>query len=377
MLHLNKYYWPHLGGIERFVRDLAREQARRGMDVIVLACNEAPRTELDRDGDVRLVRVARLARLSSSPIGPGLFTWLRRLEADVLHIHHPFPSGELAYLLAGRQPAVLTWHSDIVRQRLLLALYRPFLEGLLRRARLVMPTSPQYLDSSPFLRAHRDKCRVVPLGIDLTAYEASPQVLEQARVIRARLGTPLLLFVGRLVGYKGVDVLLEALARSRSGASLAIVGAGPLRTPLERLARDRGLSGRVHFIATATDEELRTLYHACDALVLPSVDRNEAFGLVQLEAMACGRPVVSTALSTGVPFVNLDGQTGFVVPVADAAALAIAIDRLLAPGPTAREMGTKARERVLADFDIERVADDVGRVYAEALGPLGGAGSDL
>lgn len=369
VLHINKYYWPHRGGMERYLRDLAREQARRGMNVTVLVCNESPRTAVHMDGDVRVIRVARFGRVSSSPFGPGLLLWLRRVQADVHHLHHPFPSGELAYLAVGRDPAVLTWQSDIVRQRWLLKLYRPFLERLLARARVIMPTSPQYLSSSPFLQGHREKCRVVPLGLDFRGYEGSPAVLEAARQVRARLGSPLLLFVGRLVSYKGIPVLIEALTRMRTAANLALVGSGPLGPLLERIARQAGVAGRVHFIDSATDEELRALYHACDALVLPSVDRTESFGLVQLEAMACGRPVISTALPTGVPFVNLDGQTGFVVTPGDADALAGALDRILRSGSEASEMGARARARVLAEFGIERAAAEVASVYLDAVGP--------
>ena len=236
---------------------------------------------------------------------------------------------------------VVTYHSDIVRQRVLGALYRPFLWQVLRQARLIAVSNPVYIQDSPFLRRYAEKCRVIHFGLNLDRFAATPEIEAEAAAWRARYGNrPLLLFVGRLRHYKGVNVLIEAMAaaagshgldRRRRADGRGMAAAGPAA----------GLNDRVHFLGEQPDSAVLALYHAADIFVLPSTNRAETFGIVQLEAMACGRPVICTELGTGTSYVNQNDVTGLVVPSNDAPALAAAVRRLLADAAAACAHGCR------------------------------------
>jgi rhamnosyl/mannosyltransferase len=255
---------------------------------------------------------------------------------------------------------VLTYHSDIVRQKNLLRVYQPFLRRVLARADGITVSNPQYIQSSPFLRPLAAKCRVIPHGADLSRFAPTPQVLERAAGIRGRHGGgPLILFVGVLRYYKGVGVLIRAM--QRVDARLLVVGQGPQGEEWRTLTAQLGLGDKVAFLGRVDDDDLLALYHACDVFTLPSIHRSESWGAVQVEAMACGKPVVCTELGTGTSFVNQDGVTGLVVPPDDPAALSGALNRLLGdPGLRARmgRAGLERAERELsASVMVERLVD--------------------
>lgn len=373
VLHVYKDYHPIVGGIENHVRLLAETQAQRGLDVTVLVTSLAPRTTITKMGGVQVVRAGRLAHVASTPLSLAFFAQLRRLRTDIAHLHFPYPPGELGNLLfrPGRR-TIITYHSDVIRQQGILRLYRPLLRRVLRRADRVIATSPAYIRSSPYLREVSERCTVVPLGIDPTPFLHHHR---QAEAIRARFqaqptqhptpARPLILFVGRLRYYKGLEYLLEAMQEIE--ATLLIIGSGPKATEWQALAQHLSLQERVHFLGEVTDEELPAYYQAADVFVLPASHRSEAFGVVQLEAMAAGKPVVSTELGTGTSFVNQDGVTGFVVPPRNAQALVRAVKRLLADPALRRSMGEQGRQRVLNHFTIDKMVDGVTKVYESVL----------
>lgn len=367
VLQVNKLYYPHIGGIEKVVCLLSEELAKRpALEVKVLVCNMESRTRIEKTSNLEVIRVASLGTLFSMPVAPAFPLWLRKLDADIYHYQHPFPPGELCYLLA--RPAgklVVTWQSDIVRQRTLLRLHEPFLQMFLRKANLILATSPNYLESSRYLRAFREKCRVVPNGIDPSQFRATPQIEAQAAAIRARHGPSIVLFVGRLVYYKGLPYLLKAMMEIQ--ARLLIIGEGPLEKGLRELVKSLDLSRKVVFLRPVSEETLAAHYHACDVFVLPSTTNSEAFGLVQLEAMACGKPVVSTNLPTGVPYVNQHGKTGFILPPRDPEALARAINTLLDDPGLRENFGQYAKRRVEREFTMEIVAEKVLEIYEELM----------
>ena len=367
VLQVNKLYAPEIGGVERTVQLIA-EGLRERVAGEVLACRVRGRGQEDCVNGIPVHRVGSLGRVLSMPLAPTLPLRLRALSRrlDLVHFHAPFPLGELSlFLLPRALPAVVTWHSDIIRQRLLLRIYQGMLRRFLQRVALVMVTSPMAVRTSPLLGAVAEKCRVVPLGVDLARFELDAAGRERARAVRRRFGEPLVLFVGRLVYYKGLEYLVAAMRDVR--ATLLIVGSGPLRGSLEREVQQAGLSRRVHFVDAPSDADVVTYLHACDVFVLPSVHNSEAFGLVQVEAMACGKPVVNTALPTGVPYVSVDGKTGLTVPVRDAPALAGAIGSLLEDRVLRERLGAGARARVEAEFTLGRMLDRVLDVYREAL----------
>jgi len=356
ILHLYKDYYPVLGGIENHVRMLARLQARRGHQVGVLACSQDGRTTVEHREGVRIVKAGRLLTLASMPISLRQPLLLRREIPDVVHVHAPYPLGAVANWLIGPTAAatVITHHCDIVRQRRLLKGYAPLLRRVLRSADGIIATNPQYLRTSLWLRPVRERCTIVPLGIDVPP-----------RPPRRSDGETLL-FVGRLRYYKGVDVLLRALPLFPRGR-LVIVGDGPMRLKWQRLALELGVGARVLFTGEVTDTALAGHYAAADVFVLPSVNRAEAFGMVLLEAMAAGLPLISTELGTGTSWVNLDGRTGRVVPSGDPGALAAAITELLADRSLREEMGRAARARLESEFDADTMVRRIDEVYENAL----------
>ncbi len=357
-----KDYYPVVGGIENTVRLLARELSQReGFEVSVLTTSTGPMTERQTVDGVEVVRAGRQLKSASTPISWQLFTEMRRLRADVVHLHFPYPWGELAYMLAGRGKMVLTYHSDIVKQQGLLRLYEPFLWRVLERAEFIVATSPNYVESSPYLRQFRDKCVIIPCGIDLARFDT----VDQARVerLRARWDSRVVLFVGVFRYYKGLPYIIEAMKDVK--ARLVLVGAGPLESELRALVADRGLDSKVVFAGRVADEELPAYYQAADVYVLPASHRSEALGLSLIEAMACGRPVISTELGTGTSYVNVHGVTGLVVPPADPKALASAMNQLLADEELRRTFGEASRRRAQDLFSKEAMVEGMVRLYRQ------------
>jgi rhamnosyl/mannosyltransferase len=264
------------------------------------------------------------------------------------------------------KPLVMTYHSDIVRQRFSMVLFGPVQERTMRACRVIMPTSPSYIESSEWLSRHRDKCRVVPLGIDLSRFEPTETVCARTAAIRAEYAGPVVLFVGRLRYYKGLEYLLRAAPDIR--AKVLIGGTGPDLARLQGIVRECGAEGRVAFLGDLPEEELVAHLHAADVFCMPSHLRSEAFGLSMVEALACGVPVVSTNIATGVPFVNADGETGFCVEPASPMALRDALNRVLGDASLRARMSEAARRRAHGMFSAERMCTELVRVYRAVLG---------
>jgi glycosyltransferase involved in cell wall biosynthesis len=327
--------------------------ARDGRDATFDRFTVTPAAE-DDDGPVRVTRVGRWANLAKLDISPGLPGAVRELlrdPPDVWHLHAPNPTMMLAVLAARRvRPLVVTHHSDIVRQRLLKYLVRPLETAVYRRAARILPTSAAYVDGSELLKRFAGKVTPLPLGIDLAPFrDPGPAALAFAASLRERYGSPLWLSVGRLIYYKGLHVALEAL-RSAPG-TLLVIGTGPLEAEWKRTAGELGVADRVDWLGHASADQVVGAYHAATALWFPSVARSEGFGLVQVEAMAAGCPVINTAIAgSGVPWVCRHEQEGLTVPVADAPALAAAANRLLAEPKLRERLAAGGRARS-AEFD--------------------------
>jgi rhamnosyl/mannosyltransferase len=308
------------------------------------------------------VRTSSLGVAKSVPLSPT-FTprvWQAARDADVVHHHLPNPLSVVSHLTTPSTdaPVVATYHSDIVRQETALTLYRPLLERFLGDIDHIFVTSPSLLEQSRHLAPYREKASVVPLSIDLNDYGQydSPGV-----ELPGDHDRPTLLFVGRLNYYKGVEYLLDAM--SSLDADLLVAGDGERRDALEARATRLEVTDRVHFLGYVDEKRLHAYYDRADVFVLPSVEPSEAFGIVQLEAMAYGTPVINTNLPTGVPWVSLDGETGLTVPPRDADALASAITELLDDPERRRAYGDRARERVERHFERERMLDTMESRY--------------
>jgi len=372
IVHVNKYFFPpHLGGVEQSLNLLTTRLAEAGHDVSAIVANEAGTTAEETIGGVRVTRLARAAAFASTPIAPGMADAIRSatcgpLAADVIHFHFPYPWGDVAWLASGaRGPAVMTYHADIVRQKRMLKAYAPLLRSVLKRVDRIIVGAPQIAENSPFVSPHMDKVRVVPFAIDPARFADTAAIDAAALRIAAELRGPTVLFVGRLVYYKGVEVLVRAMADVKG--DLVIIGTGPLEGRLREVAAALGIGDRIRFVPRVNDTQLAAWYRAADVFCLPSTEPSEAYGLVQLEAHLSGTPVVSTDLPTGVPFVNLDGVSGLTVPVGDARALGVALDRLLSDEALRVRLGTSALHRAQTDFTLDGMVAKTLKVYEEAI----------
>lgn len=376
ILHLGKYYAPQRGGIERHAQALAEACVRAG-DAVAALVHRAPgnwRGSRETIAGVEVWRAGCIAAPVYTPLSPAfpfeLARALHEFAPDVLHLHLPNPScfAALASPAARRRPWIVHWHADVPpdapdwRLRLGYRFYRPFEQAVLARAVAIIATSQPYFEASRALRPWRSKVRIVPLGIDATTAGATrPELWPATSGMR-------LLAVGRLGRYKGFDVLIDALA-SMADASLVLVGDGECAHELRALARARGVDARIVFAGDVDDATLEAAYTSADAFVLPSLDRGEAFGLVLLEAMRAGLPVVASAIpGSGVGFVVADGESGLLVEPGDPVALAATLARLRDPALRMR-FGAAGRERWNALFTLERCAGSVRAIYAAASSP--------
>jgi glycosyltransferase involved in cell wall biosynthesis len=363
VLHLGKFYPPFRGGIESHLQALCSELTK-SITVNVVVANETARLLASEIDQVKVRRLPRLFNLGASPVCPTMPGEIRNTRADIIHLHLPNPLAALAYLASGhRGRLVITWHSDIVRQQTMARMLGPLDNAILRRTSALIASSPNYVDSSPILSRNRDLCRVIPFGIDANSFR--PRDAETAAKIRRRYGPRIVLAVGRMVYYKGFEYLIRAMA-SVNG-HLLLVGEGPLQAKLERQAFEAGVRDRITFLGRVSQDEVIGYYHAAEVFAMPSIARSEAFGIAQLEAMACGKPVVNTRLLSGVPFVSLDGVTGTTVTPADSDELASAINRLLDDPGLREKYGAAAAQRVREEFSIETMVDRTLELYREVI----------
>lgn len=357
VLHVFKDYFPPThGGIEHLIHDVVH--AMDGFEFEVLTSSRSRALVVDDDGGVRVTRVPEYARPTSTPVTPQWAKRMRTTDADVIHFHMPNPFGELM-LLASRTvvPVVASYHADIVGRRTVLPFYLPFHQRALERANRVVVASPPMLDA-PRVVPHLDRAVVVPYGIDPAPWRVRPAA---ADAIRAAHPGHLIVFLGRLAYYKGLDVLLDAMRKV--DATLILVGSGPKEPDLRAAAAELGVGDRVVF-AGEVDHDARAAHlHAADVFAFPSTMRAEAFGIAMLQAMACGTPVVSTELGTGTSWVNRDGRSGVVVPPGDAEALSNALNALLADPDHRAELGAGARARVEERFTLARMTGALADLY--------------
>jgi rhamnosyl/mannosyltransferase len=339
------------GGIERYIHDLSVHLVARGHRVAVLTAGAGLRERTSTVSGFSVVELPCFGRLLSTPVSFSYRRAMREWRPDVVHFHLPMPTAEVARLLETQGPPyVATYHSDIVRQAFLLPLYGPLLRKFLAGASMVLATSERYAATSPFL-AGLANVRVVPIGVNQAQFSPGDG---------KRNGY--FLFAGRFRSYKGIPVLLSAWRLLTDPPPLVLAGGGPLEQWIRRASR--GLPLRID--TNPGDEALVDLYRGAEALILPSVKRSEAYGMVQLEAMACGTPVISTDLPTGVPWVNIHGESGLVVPPGDPAALADAVRRILNDPALRDRLAAGALQRARTVFHSGRLFGEVEECLTEA-----------
>lgn len=363
VLHVGKFYPPHMGGIETHLQVLC-EGLRDAFDLSAIVSNDGATTVEEKIRGVAVARLAAPLKVLSAPICPSMVHRIRASKAEIVHLHLPNPAAAAAWLASGsRGKLVVTYHSDIIRQKYVAKMLEPILHAVLRRSAAIVVSSPEMIRYSPVLAEYRDKCHVIPFGIPLDQFTKCDPV--SVREIRETYGDRLILSAGRLVYYKGFEYLIRAMANVRG--KLVIVGKGPLRPQLEELIAQAGVADKVTLLGNVPD--LVPYYHASDIFALPSIARSEAFGIVQIEAMAAGIPVVNTNLETGVPYVSLHGQTGLTVPPSDEGALASALNLLLDNQELRESMGRAARQRAYQEFVDTTMIERMTDLYEKVINP--------
>jgi glycosyltransferase involved in cell wall biosynthesis len=368
ILQLGKFY-PVYGGVEKVMYDLTLGLSERQVYCDMLCAAE----EGMQPGIIRLNRYARLIgvrtwkKAAGTMIAPGMISTLRQIKDayDIIHIHHPDPMACMALFLSGyRGKVVLHWHSDILKQKMILKFYAPLQRWLIRRADAVVGTTPVYVKESPFLRKVQDKTLSVPIGVEPVA--ADKRLAEQ---IKARFpGRKIVFALGRLVGYKGFEYLVRAARFLEEDVMVVIGGNGPLRGSLTALADDLGVSGRVKLIGRVPDEELPAWYAACDLFCLSSVWKTEAFAIAQVEAMSYGKPVVATRIpGSGVSWVNAGGVSGLNVAPGDPESLACAVNAVLSDEELYARLAEGAARRFRAEFTRDRMIARCVEIYNRIL----------
>ncbi|MBX6313269.1 MAG: glycosyltransferase [Isosphaeraceae bacterium] len=371
MCHLGKYYPPAPGGIETNVRILAQAQAELGLEVKVFCVHHrSSRTVVEADGPVEVTRFGRWARVDKLDLCPGLSAAVAACDADLFHLHVPNPTMILA-LLAARpgKPVVVTYQADPLNHPIRARLFRPFERRAYRMVPTVFQTSPYYAAGSRFLRRYTDRLDLLPNGIVLDPYlHPSAEHRATAERLRARFGRPLWLCAGRLVYYKGLPNAIRAL--EHVAGTLLIVGGGPKLPALRAEAQRRGVADRVVFVGNLPHYlDIVPYYLAADAFWFPSNSRSEGFGIVQVEAMASGCPVINTAIPhSGVAWVSRHEREGLTVPMDDPEALAAAAHRLLHEPGLRTRLAEAARARVIAEFDHRTMAQRSLAAYHRILG---------
>lgn len=361
VLHVFKTYYPDsFGGVEQVIRQLSTATTQLGLSNRVFTLSrQAGATPLSHDGSTTIIRAQTQIEIASTPMSFSAASVFRKelKQTDLIHYHYPWPFGDVLHLVAGlSKPAVLTYHSDVVRQRALMHVYRPLLRRFFANVRAVVPTSPNYLQSSPLLQQYRDKTTVIPIGLDESIYPQPKE--ERIRHWKSQVGENFFLFVGVLRYYKGLHILLDACVNSSS--RVVILGAGPVEADLKRQAARLGLNN-VTFVGAASDDDKVALLQLCRGVVFPSHLRAEAFGVTLLEGAMSGKPLISSEIGTGSSYVNIDGVTGIVVPPNDPVALRNAMHAIDSNPQLATEMGQRARAR----FDTLFTANQMGRSYVD------------
>jgi glycosyltransferase involved in cell wall biosynthesis len=366
ILQVGKYLPPVTGGIETVVFELSSGLSKlKNVEVTCLVTNTKAKTVRERINNFDVIRAASFGSLASTPISLSFRSEERKIVRDLSHIHLPNPLAT-ATMNQPHTPYVVTYHCDIVRYKKLLKLYEPSMRRFLKGAAKILVSSEALIETSPVLRDFKEKCVVIPFAVDETnlALNGSRTVLKDK--IIDQHGPKIILFVGRLVRYKGLPYLIEAM--KQVDGKLVIVGTGPESEILKRYVQSESLSDKVKFEGYVKQNDLGAYYHAAKAVALTSLDASEAFGVCLIEALACGVPLVTTRLTTGVSSVNVDGVTGLQVPVGDVNAIAAGLNRILDDKSLRETFSENARAHFQKNFGLERMAQDHLNVYREVLG---------
>lgn len=366
VLQLGKFY-PIKGGVEKVMYDLTTGFAERFSHKVICdmmcADGEKGSRTIHLGGNARLICCRTLWKVAATMISPSMIHTLKKecRNYDIIHVHHPDPMACIALFLSGyKGKVVFHWHSDIQKQKVLLKFYQPLQKWLLKRADLILGTSPVYLAESPCLQSVQGKTRCLPIGVE----PMRPQAKRVAAIREKYPRKKIIFSLGRLVAYKGYKYLIEAARFLDDDYVLLIGGTGPLKAELDEKIKMLGLEGKVVLLGRVSDEDLPAYYGACELFCLSSVQKTEAFGIVQIEAMSCGKPVVATNIpGSGVSWVNAHGQSGLNVAPESGRELAEAIRAIAGDEVVYSGYSRRAELRYRSLFTKERMIENLLDIY--------------
>jgi len=366
VLHFYKTYLPDtVGGVEQVISQIAFSSTSLGIDTEILALSS---TMVERSIKINNHYVHRCRsnfEIASTPFSATAFLRFKQLakEADIIHYHFPYPFSDLLHFVTRvNKPTVLTYHSDIVKQKYLLKLYQPLMNKFLGSVDRIVSTSPNYLKSSKVLARFRDKVCVIPIGLDKSTYPVVSK--DRLEYWHKKFGNNFFLFVGVMRYYKGLHILIEA-ARN-SNYPIVVVGEGPMEKELKDQVKNLGINN-IYFIGFVSDEDKAALFTVSYAILFPSHLRSEAFGISLLEGAMYGKPLISSEIGTGTTYINIDGETGVVVPPDNPSALRKAMDYLWNNPIIAKEMGERAEARYWDLFTADKMAKSYSDLYHSLL----------
>ncbi|MFP1890411.1 glycosyltransferase family 4 protein [Lonsdalea quercina] len=366
VLHFYKTYYPDtFGGVEQVIFQLSETVS--GRDISVTTLTLTPRGNIDAGvvGSHSSYYSKTSFEVASTPFSFNAIKKFRKLaeQADIIHYHFPYPFMDILHFISGvRKPSIVSYHSDIVKQKFALKIYSPLMNKFLSSVDYIVASSPNYLASSSTLQKFSSKVKVIPYGLDRNLYQSVGA--ERLDYWRKRLGERFFLFVGAFRYYKGLDVLLNAM--EGVDYPLAIVGIGSLELELRKQAEDLGLKN-THFLGLLSEEDKIALLQLCCGVVFPSHLRSEAFGITLLEGAMYAKPLISCEIGTGTTYINIDGETGIVVPPEDPGALRLAMTTLWENPLLAKDYGEKALARFNRLFTSEKMAQSYIELYQEAM----------
>jgi len=366
VLHFYKTYLPDsVGGVEQVISQIALSSASLGVDTEVLALSPTMVERTIKIDNHYVHRCRSNFEIASTPFSVSAFLRFRQLakEADIIHYHFPYPFADLLHFITQvNKPTVLTYHSDIVKQKYLLKLYQPLMNKFLSSVDRIVSTSPNYLKSSKVLARFKDKVSVIPIGLDKSTYPTPSK--DRLEYWQKKFGDKFFLFVGVMRYYKGLHILIEA-ARN-SDYPIVVVGAGPIEKELKDQVESLGINN-IYFVGFVSDEDKVALFTLSYAVLFPSHLRSEAFGISLLESAMYGKPLISSEIGTGTTYINIDGETGMVVPPSNPSALREAMDYLWNNPRAAKKMGERAEKRYWDLFTADKMAKSYVDLYQSLL----------
>lgn len=364
VLHVGKFYPPYFGGIEKVNFDLVEGLNNLGVKADVLCFNEKNGSDYILK-NYQIYKSKVILNVISTPISIDLFRILKKIKDkySIIHVHLPNPTAIMAILHVGFDGKIIVhWHSDIIRQKISKFFFKPFQQRLLNIASIIVVTSPNYLEGSLDLKPFRDKVQIVPIGIDQREFPKNPILRDRMRSKFA--GKKVVFALGRHIYYKNFSTLIDAVKAFDEETILLLGGEGELSSELKTQVIKNNLEGKVVFLGKIPFEELREYFELADVFCLPSNEKSEAFGVVLIEAMSFGCPIVSCNIKgSGVPWVNLDKKTGFVVPVNDSEKLGNTINLILNNPELRDELSENARARYLELFTKDKMVNSFKRLY--------------